>query len=87
MFYSFALAISSMVFFFHLNWYQVLIGLLIDTLAFFIFHPIELFLFYKCFPKFKALKVLDEPDKVSGEAEQNQIFNLLCRYPEVPSSE
>lgn len=56
---------------------------MIDTLAFFIFHPFELFFFYKCFPEFRDLKFLDHPELIEGEENQNRFYNLLCRYPEV----
>lgn len=78
-------AVSAMLFFFQLTWQNLILGLLIDGVAFAIFAPVAQRIFYKILPEYLALKSnLDEENykRLHRFDDQIRFFNLLARFPE-----
>lgn len=85
LFFVYLYAISAMLFFFQLSWQNLLLGLLIDGVAFAIMAPTAQIVFYKFFPEFLKLKYSLEGDRyllLYKIEEQRSFYNLLAKYPE-----
>lgn len=85
LFFVYLYAISAMLFFFQLSWQNLLIGLLIDGLAFAVMAPASQLFFYKILPEYRKLKSYLENDRferLNSLDEQIIFFNLLAKYPE-----
>lgn len=84
---SFIYCISLCTIIFGLNWYQIIIFIAIDTISFFLVHPIEKSIFAKLYPQFhkvrdyqsETINFKDSPEK------QAEFFQSLSDFPEARS--
>jgi signal transduction histidine kinase len=65
---------------FGLNWQQLIMVFIIDTLALLCFLPIDRWLFLRCYPKFKVLHA-----PLESIQNKQEFYELLSSYPETRS--